>query len=137
MRQWMFPVTEKLRHVTIHVTRGTSALPWLFMALQEAMEACFGFRLDSSYKEKVEHFATCYKNLNLSITTKVHVLVRHVPEFIDKHQMPLGHFCEQVVEQCHAKFDKLFNSYKIKDVHHPNYLSNLFHAIMHFNLYHI
>lgn len=108
-----------------------------FMALQEAMEACFGFRLDSSYKEKVEHFATCYKNLNLSITTKVHVLVRHVPEFIDKHQMPLGHFCEQVVEQCHAKFDKLFNSYKIKDVHHPNYLSNLFHAIMHFNSYHI
>jgi len=108
-----------------------------FVALQDAMEACFGFTLDSSYKEKVAHFANCYSNLNLSVTTKVHVLIRHVPEFIDRHQKPLGHFCEQVVEQCHSKFNKLFNSYKIKDVNHTNYMRNFFNAIMHFNSYHV
>ena len=43
----------------------------------------------------------CYEKLNLSTATKVHVLMRHVPEFIAKHQKPLRHFCEQFVEQGH------------------------------------
>ena len=108
-----------------------------FVAFRDVMYACFGFTLDAAYHEKVTNFAACYEKLKLSITTKVHVLIRHVPEFIAKHQKPLGHFCEQVVEQCHSKFDRLFTHYKIKDINHPNYMNNFFRAILHFNSSHI
>ena len=108
-----------------------------FLALRDAMNACFGFILDSSFREKVEQFATSYSRLDLSVTAKVHVLTKHVPEFIEKHQKPLGHYCEQVVEQCHSKFDKLFNNYKIKDTNHSNYMQHFFRAVMHFNAYHV
>ena len=39
--------------------------------------------------------------------------------------------------QCHSKFDKLFNNYKIKYTNHSNYMQQFFRAVMHFNAYHV
>lgn len=108
-----------------------------FVALRDAMDACFGYSLDPSYESKLTKFKETYQALDISTTTKVHIMFCHVAEFIGKSQKPLGHFCEQVVEQCHSKFDRLFNSYRIKDINHPNYIDHLFRAVMHFNAYHI
>lgn len=108
-----------------------------FVAFRDAMEACFHSTLDETYQQKITHFAAYYRALNISTTSKVHIMIRHVPEFIREHGKPLGQFSEQVVESCHAKFDKLFNSYRIKDTNHPNYLNKLYRAIMHFNAYHL
>ena len=82
-----------------------------FVLFRNVMYACFGFTLDALYHKKLTNFAACVEGLNLSvtaITTKVHVIVRCVPEFIAKHQKTLVHFCEQVIKQCHSKFDELF-----------------------------
>ena len=108
-----------------------------FVAFRDAMGACMGFTLDPMYREKVASFEKSYQNLNIPITSKVHIMIRHVPEFIERHKKPLGQFSEQVVESCHSKFDKLFKSYCIKDIHHDNYLAQLYKSVMHFNSYHI
>jgi len=86
------------------------------MAFHDVMEACLGFEIDASYKDKVRAFEKAYLALGISITTKI--LICHVPEFIELHNNPLGQFCEQVVENC----------YRIKNINHPNYLRNLSHA---------
>ena len=108
-----------------------------FLAFRDAMHACLGYSIDPDFKEKVSKFEQTYMALDISVTTKVHIMTRHVPEYLEKHCKPLGHFSEQVVEQCHAKFDRLFNSYRIKNIQHPNYLEHLYRAIMHFNSHHI
>jgi hypothetical protein len=108
-----------------------------FHAFRDAMQACFGSNLEPDYRDKIMKFERSYNALKLSTTTKVHIMNRHVPEFIQKHGRPLGQFSEQAVEHCHAKFDRFFNCYRIKDIKHTSYLSNLFRAVMHFNAYHI
>lgn len=108
-----------------------------FVAFRDAMQACLGFTIDPLYREKVTAFEMAYKALNISITSKVHIMIRHVPDFIEMHKRPLGQFSEQVVESTHAKFHQLFQSYSIKDIHHTHFLDRFYRAIMHFNSYHI
>lgn len=108
-----------------------------FVAFRDVMDACFGSSLDVSHHEKFVEFENSYRSLNISMTTKAHILIRHVPEFLKQKDKPLAPFSEQVVEACHAKFDKLFNSYRTKDIHHSGYLDRFYRAIMHFNSYHI
>jgi G:T-mismatch repair DNA endonuclease (very short patch repair protein) len=108
-----------------------------FLAFRDAMQACFGSSLDPSYSQKILEFENSYKALGISITSKVHIMTRHVPEFLEMHGKPLAQFSEQVVEHCHSKFDRLFNSYRIKDIHHTAYIDQLYRAILHFNSYHI
>ena len=52
------------------------------VALKDAMDACFSFNLDLSYENKLAKFKEAYKALDITITTKVHIMFRHVPEFI-------------------------------------------------------
>lgn len=108
-----------------------------FAAFRDAMKACFHSTLNEAYLHTIENFTATYNALDISTTTKVHIMTRHVPEFIQQQGKPLGQFSEQVVEHCHAKFDRLFNSYRMKDINHPGYLNKLYRAIMHFNAYHL
>ena len=41
---------------------------------------------------------------NISITTKVHILTEHVPDFCKKHGYSLGWYSEQALESCHYDF---------------------------------
>ena len=108
-----------------------------FVAFREAMHACLGFTLDPLYREKVDKFKEKYKTLNISVTSKVHIMFRHVPEFMDQHKKALGEFSEQVVESSHSKFDRFLDSYRIKDIFHANYSKQFYRAVMHFNSYHV
>jgi len=80
--------------------------PQCFVSFHGVMQACLGSTLDESYENKISQFEDAYKALNISMTTKVHIMIKHVPEFIQQHGKPLGQFSQQVVEQCHAKFNK-------------------------------
>ena len=65
------------KHIAKQATRGAQAP---------------GFTMDALYHENVTNFAACNEKLHSPITTKVHVLIRHVSEFITKHRKPLGAF---------------------------------------------
>ena len=91
-----------------------------YVALRDVMYVFFGFNLDASYHDKVTNFAACYEKLNLPISTTttkvqwlVHVFISYLPE--------LDILCEQVVGQCHSKFNRLFIQFKIKDCNHMKY----------------
>ena len=108
-----------------------------FAAFRDAMKACFHSTLDEAHLHKIENFTATYNALDISTTTKVHIMTRYVTEFIQQQEKPLGQFSEQIGEHCHAKFDRLFNSDRIKDINHPGYLNKLYFAKMHFNAYHL
>ena len=54
------------------------------------VKSCFGMVLDSNYGNSINDFKDFYRDLGISVTPKVHILVMHVPEFISKHDRPLG-----------------------------------------------
>ena len=58
----------------------------------DAMDACLGYIIDLDYQNKVRKFEQSYMALNISVTSKVHIMCSHVPEYLQVHQKPLGHF---------------------------------------------
>ena len=69
----------------------------------------------------------------ISITSKVHIIMRHVPDFIKRKSLSLGAFSEEAVESTHHSFDRHFDKYRIKDIYHTNYGTKLLAAILHYN----
>eukprot|EP00733_Pompholyxophrys_punicea_P001245 Pompholyxophrys_punicea_v1_NODE_575_length_1667_cov_11.192808.p1 type:complete len:320 gc:universal NODE_575_length_1667_cov_11.192808:138-1097(+) len=58
----------------------------LFLALQSfnnVVVACFGLQRERNYQEKIVLFEQAYLDAKLSVTLKVHILVEHVPRFLE------------------------------------------------------
>ena len=64
--------------------------------------------LNPQYQYYIKHFENVYKDLGISVTPKVHILIRHVPEFIKKHNRSLGWYSEQALESIHYDFLRNF-----------------------------
>ena len=68
---------------------------------------------------KIELFEKKWMNLKeqfgITVPNKCHIIFTHVKEFIFAKKMALGSLSEQVVEACHSKWIKLWeSSYKIR-----------------------
>jgi len=109
-----------------------------FVAFHDVIVTCFSYVLDPTYVTKIHAFEESYRTLNISCTSKVHILLTHVTEYIKNiANRPLGLYSEQVVEAWHAKFERIYRRYRIKSISSPRYLCRLYQAIMDFNSHQI
>lgn len=99
-------------------------------------KACFGMTLDPNFKHYIKKFGDAFENLGLSKFPKLHVLVDHVPEFIDRKQKPLGFYSEQASESVHYDFQKTWEYFKVNNSH-PSFGSQLYRAVLKYNKKHI
>jgi hypothetical protein len=51
---------------------------------------------------------------DLSLPWKIHILVSHLPPFLEKHQVGMCRYAEQMVEATHADFKKTQKRFKGK-----------------------
>ena len=94
--------------------------------------SCFGMVLDPKYNTYINIFEDIYKDLNISVTPKVHILINHVPEFLKKHNRSLGWYSEQTLESIHYDFKRNCwekQGYK-RSLRHPDYAENLMKAVI-------
>ena len=115
-----------------------------FKTFNAIRQTCFGNVLNSSYRDSILSFEKAYKILRISITPKVHAIIKYIPEFIDnqaeKHdntqqKLPttlrkklsrgLG-FCIEQTESVHADFIRLreTGTYK-QNLGHPEHCKKL------------
>ena len=88
--------------------------------LEEVVETCFGYEYNEKYEEDIEFFEkkwmTLKEQFGITVPNKCHIIFTHVKEFIFAKKMALGSLSEQVVEVCHSKWIKLWeSSYKIRN----------------------
>ena len=102
-----------------------SALPHLHFlrAFSKVVHSCFGFLLEPDYAEKIALAKEAFdllcsatakrvkKKLRVHYFYKVHVLIFHVGDFVEKFG-PLGPFSEQAGETVHSWWTKLWISYR-------------------------
>ncbi|CAL4067310.1 unnamed protein product, partial [Meganyctiphanes norvegica] len=67
----------------------------------DVVKSCFGMTLDPQYDTYINQFKYAYKDMDITITPKVHILLMHVPDFITKHNRSLGWYSEQTLESVH------------------------------------
>ena len=106
-------------------------------ALKNVKEACFGAEAHPDYKEIIKEFESKWEDLyfehGIWFTNKVHVIIDHVPQAIERTGKGLLGSSEQVVEATHAKFEKFWMKYKVVDLESDSHGDRLLMCVIDFN----
>ena len=108
-----------------------------FRSLKEVIHACFGMKLESDFKEKIQRLKELCKDLPIFITPKLHILFNYVPQFINSGNEPLGSFAEQTSESVHHNFRLLWSQRYRRETIHPDYENQLLRSIVEYNSKHV
>ena len=110
-------------------------------AFKQVYDSCFGVTLSQDYHRHISQLAKSIERIvvgsDFKITPKIHMILRHVPDFIDFTGKPLGILSEQVVENSHSIFEKFWLKYKVKNLNHEQFEINLLKCIHDFNSAHL
>ena len=81
----------------------------------KVIDSCFGQELDDTFEEKIAEFSSSYRSLDISITTKVHVVETHIVQFLRLKSFVggLGFFSEQANESVHHDFKLEWEKVKV------------------------
>ena len=72
-------------------------------------------------------------DFDIKFTNKVHVILEHIPQVIERTGKSLYFSSEQVLEASHAKFDKFWEKYKVLDFERESHGENLLKCVIDFN----
>ena len=86
-------------------------------ALHDVKEACFKPILKPNWRETITRFKNgwcdLFMDFEIGFSNKVHIIIEHIPQVIERTGRSLHLSSEQVVEAAHAKFDKVWQRYKV------------------------
>jgi hypothetical protein len=66
-----------------------------FETFNAVVSSCFGNVLDPNYPMYIHNFEQAYKDLGISVPPKVHMLIEHTNEELEKYGVGLGEFHDQ------------------------------------------
>ena len=79
------------------------------------VESCFGAVLQPRFRDHISAFENSYNALEISVTPKIHILTRHVPQFCDHRGESLGRYSEQASEAVHSLLKVFWQKRKINN----------------------
>lgn len=135
---------DKLNDPQIYKDVGIfKIIPYIaaFKAMNKVVTCSFtSGEVDPLVGDRLKELRGCLDSIeNLSRTLKIHVLLDHLEEclsYIDNN-MGLGFWSEQSGEAIHHNFQKFWSRYKVTDIHHPTYSTNLLKAVVEFSSLHL
>lgn len=107
--------------------------------LHNVVHACFGYDLREGWEEHINCFKAAYKNLRsktgkpVSVTTKVHWIVDHVPDYCKKHNHGLALGSEQALESSHSKTGDFLDRRRIAGKGKPQHFDQLRSGVCEWN----
>lgn len=104
------------------------------------VHSCFGMRLlDPEYETYINNFSASYRALNISVTVKVHLVEKHLVEFLKMfgETHALGFYSEQAMESFHNEsVVDLIDEHQVA-VEHPKFGEKLVNVMVRINGKHI
>ena len=97
-----------------------------FRVFNDVVSTCFGKNLLPGWEKNIQQFEVEYAKLKtfkgkpVSVTSKVHICARHVPEYCKRTGRGLGFDCEQAVETSHSFFAKFVENRRLVGKGKPN-----------------
>ena len=106
-------------------------------ALHDVKEACFKPILKPNWRETITRFKNdwcdIFMDFEIGFSNKVHIIIEHIPQVIERTGRSLHLSSEQVVEAAHAKFDKVWQRYKVNDLERDFHGEKLRNCVVDFN----
>ena len=102
-----------------------------------------GAQLAPDYADRIQHFKEKYECLlefaedvypevSFNVTWKVHVLVAHLPQFLQRYKMGMSAFAEQCTESVHHDFKKTQKRFLVHE-DHVDHAQKLKRAMVEYN----
>ena len=109
-------------------------------ALHDVKEACFKPILKPNWRETINRFqkgwCDLFMDFEICFSNKVHIIIEHIPQVIERTGRSLHLSSEQVVEAAHAKFDKVWQRYKVNNLERDSHGEKLRNCVVDFNTKH-
>lgn len=123
----------------LHQNNRLAALPFVKALRQfnEVCIACFGNELHPDFEAKLLRFKEIYLQLDVSVSTSVHVVINHVYQFCKFRKASLGKYSEQASEAVHSDFDDMWVHSGKTSMNNINYSKNLLSTTIRYNSRHI
>ena len=100
--------------------------------LKDIKEACFKPILKPNWREAVARFKNAWQDLyihfDIWFSNKVHILIEHLPQVIERTGKSL-----YFLEAAHAKFDIIWQRYKVTDLERDSHGEKLRNCVVDFN----
>ena len=101
-----------------------------FRAFNDVVHACFSY-------DYISVFKNAWFALDLPFTCKMHLLIEHLPEELEKYQMGTALLNESAGEALHADFDRHYQGFIVKDIGSLSYQRKLLQAVQIYNANHV
>lgn len=108
-----------------------------FSCFSKVVSACYGDQLDPNFRRHIQKFQDSYATLGINVTPKVHAVFHHVGDFCELHNRGLGPWSEQSSEAVHHDFSVVWEDFKVKSCHHPDFCHRLLRAVSTYNSRHL
>lgn len=108
------------------------------MQFNSVVIACFGQELQPNFKEEIIQFEALYRELSISVTPKVHLVLEHAHEFLESKNFVagLGAWSEQAMESVHHDLKIEWERTKVK-TSHPDFEKKFLECLVKYNSKHV
>ena len=136
-------ILERLADLADYCPSNCLPLIDLLRSFLPIVSGCFGSVLDPHYRSLIADFRQMFVRaqrhvdalklgVSLSVTWKIHVLIVHLPDFIDRVGCSMARFSEQTGESVHHAMKKILSRYKVSEAN-PKHGERLKKAIVEFS----
>lgn len=108
-----------------------------FRTFEDVVHTSFGTELLPGWEKALENFRCAYMALDISITTKVHLVFVHVEPYCKNLGHGLGVLSEHAFESVHRDFLVHWERHKVKDSEHPEFDTRLKKTMCEYNSGHL
>ena len=110
----------------------------LLMRFARVKNEVFANDLGENWVDALDEFSRCLDLAHandgpVSVTPKLHIIQKHVVEYVKMTGRGLGLDNETAVEASHGTFLKVWDKYFVRDADSDSYLKNFFNAVLKFN----
>ena len=98
--------------------------------------SCFGKVLKPDYQQAIGSFEVKYRELDLTVIPKAHIVFSHVVEFCNKKGQGLGVYSEQASESVHHDFAVVWERFS-RELGNPSFGDQLLKAVVKYNSVHL
>ena len=101
------------------------------------VDLCFGKDPFKGWEKALDDFRSAYLALEISITSKVHIVFDHVRYWCSYYKCGLGALSEHAFESLHRDFTAHWERHKVKSNQHPNFGERLKKTVCEYNAGHL
>ena len=136
-------ILDRLDDLEVKCPKSCLPLIELLRSFRPIVSGCFGNELDDHYRDLITEFRSKFvktkayveslnMNLHLNVTWKVHVIIVHLPQFLDQSGCGMARYSEQCGESVHHIMKKVLSRFRT-DEKHPRHGERLMRAVVEFS----